>query len=203
MITLYGNPMSTCTRKVLMTLAETGTPFDMKVVDFATGEHKQDTHLRRQPFGRIPAIDDGGFEMFESRAIIRYINEKASGKLVPSDPKARAKMEQWISIESAEFTPNAMTFIYHYIFKRTKEQAALDAAAKALETVCGVMEAELTKSAYLAGNEMSLADICFMPYFEYTMMSPAKEIFAKFPHVMAWWSKLSDRQTWQKTIGKG
>ena len=63
MIQIYGNPMSTCTRKVLMTLAETNTPFEMHVVDFTKGEHKQEAHVRRQPFGRIPALEDDGFEI--------------------------------------------------------------------------------------------------------------------------------------------
>ena len=202
MITIYGNPMSTCTRKVLMTLAETNTPFDMKVVDLMSGAHKQDTHLSHQPFGRVPALDDGGFELFESRAMSRYINEKSGGKLVPSDLKGRAKMEQWISIETSEFTPNAMKFIYHYAFKRAQEPAVLEAAGKAIETVCGVMEKELAKTPFLAGSELSIADICFMPYFDYAMASPAKDIFAKYPHVMSWWNKVSERPTWRKATGK-
>src|SRR4029077_3283014 len=110
MIKLFGNPLSTCTRKVLMTLHELGTPFEMNVIDFTKGEHKQPAHLKRQPFGRIPAIDDDGFAMFESRAICRYLNEKANGKLEPGDLQGRARMEQWISIETSELTPNAMKF---------------------------------------------------------------------------------------------
>src|SRR5690349_14977774 len=101
MLTVYGHPMSTCTRKVLMTLAENEMPFEMSVVDFATGAHKKEPHISRQPFGRIPAIDDDGFQLFESRAICRYLDEKGGNKLVPSDAKARAKMEQWISIETS------------------------------------------------------------------------------------------------------
>ena len=49
MLKIFGHPASTCTRKVLMTLAETNTPFEMNVVDFAKNEHKAEAHLRRQP----------------------------------------------------------------------------------------------------------------------------------------------------------
>ncbi len=201
MIKIYGNPVSTCTRKVLMTLAETNTPYEMVVIDFAKGEHKQETHLRHQPFGRIPALDDGGFEMFESRAMCRYINDKANGKLVPSDIKARAKMEQWISIETSEFTPSAMKFVYQYAFHRPQEPSVLEAATKALELTCGVMEKQLAQTPFLAGADFSIADVCFMPYLEYTVPTPAKEIFAKYPHVMSWWNKLAERRTWRKVIG--
>jgi glutathione S-transferase len=202
MIQIYGNPMSTCTRKVLMTLAETNTPFEMHVVDFAKGEHKQEAHVRRQPFGRIPALEDDGFELFESRAMARYINDRAGGKLVPADGKGRAKMEQWISVETSEFSGNAMKFIAEYVFKRPQEPGVIEAAGKALDLTCSVMERQLAKTPFLAGADLTIADIGFMPYIEYAMATPAKDIFAKYPHVMAWWNKLSERPTWRKATGK-
>ena len=64
------------------------------------------------------------------------------------------------------------------------------------------MEKQLAETPFLAGEEFTLADICFMPYFEYAMGTPAKEIFAKYPHVMAWWNKVSERPTWRKATGK-
>ena len=202
MLKIYGNPMSTCTRKVLTTLAELNMPFEMSVVDLGSAQHKQEAHLRHQPFGRIPALDDDGFELFESRAMSRYLNEKAGGKLVPSDAKGRAKMEQWISIETSEFSPHAMKFIYNYTFKRAQEPAVLEAAGKALEVTCGVMEKQLAKTPFLAGGEFSIADIGFMPYIEYTWTTPAKDIFSKHPHLMGWWNKISERPSWRKASGK-
>ncbi len=61
---IFGHPMSTCTRKVLATLVETNTPYELVVIDFATGEHKQPLHLSRQPFGKGPALEDGNFAMY-------------------------------------------------------------------------------------------------------------------------------------------
>jgi glutathione S-transferase len=202
MLKIFGHPASTCTRKVLMTLAETNTPFEMNVVDFAKNEHKAEAHLRRQPFGRIPALDDDGFELFESRAMCRYLNDKAGGKLVPTDLKARAKMEQWISIETSEFSAHAMKFVAEHIFKRPQEPAVLEAAGKALDTTSGVMEKALAKTPFISGADFTVADICFMPYIEYAMGTPAKDIFAKYPHVMSWWNKISERPTWRKATGK-
>jgi glutathione S-transferase len=199
MLKIFGHPASTCTRKVVMTLNETNTPYELTTVDFAKGEHKQQPHLGRQPFGQIPALDDDGFAMYESRAMARYINEKAAGKLVPSDPKARAVMEQWISIETSNFTPHAMKLIYHHVFHRAQDAAVLEAAGKGLESALATMEERLAKSPFLAGNELTLADVCFMPYIEYAMGTPAKETFAKYPHVSAWWTKISERPTWRKT----
>ena len=202
MLKIFGNPMSTCTRKVLMTLAENETPYELTVVDLGKGEHKAASHLARQPFGQVPTVDDDGFTFFESRAICRYVNEKVSGKLVPSDLKARALMEEWISIETSNFTPHAMKFIYHYAFKRNQDDAVLEAAGKGLDVAFGVMETQLAKTPYLAGDQFTLADVCFMPYLEYAMASPVKEQLAKYPHVSAWWNKISERATWKKTAGR-
>jgi glutathione S-transferase len=133
----------------------------------------------------------------------RYLNEKAGGKLVPSDVKARGKIEQWISVETSEFSGNAMKFIYEYMFKRPQEPAVLEAARKGLDTTCRVMETQLAKTPFLAGPDFSLADIVYMPYLEYAMATPAKDIFAKYPHLMGWWNKISERPTWRKATGKG
>src|SRR4051812_27691948 len=109
---VYGHPMSTCTRKVLATLAEREAPFELVLVDLMKGHHKAPEHLARQPFGQIPVLEEGDFRLYESRAIIRYLDEVLPGhKLTPSDAKGRAVMEQWISIESSNFTPHAMKII--------------------------------------------------------------------------------------------
>jgi glutathione S-transferase len=202
MLKIFGHPGSTCTRKVLMTLAETNTPHEFTVVDFAKGEHKMEPNVARQPFGRVPALDDDGFQMFESRAMSRYLNDRATGKLVPADAKARAKMEQWISVETSEFSPQAMKFVYQYVFHRQQDPAVLEAAGKALDHVCTVMDKQLSSTPYLAGAEFTLADVCFMPYLEYVMNTPAKEIVEKHAPVMAWWKKISARPTWAKATGK-
>jgi glutathione S-transferase len=200
MLTIYGHPMSTCTRKVLMTLAENEIPFEMSVVDFATGAHKKEPHLSRQPFGRIPAMNDDGFELFESRAISRYLDDKGQKKLVPADPKARAKMEQWISIETSEFTANAMKFVYKHIFQRPQEDSVMETAAKGLEAALAVLEKQLGTTPYLVGKDLTLADVCYMPYFEYAMNTPAKDIIGKYPNVVAWWGRVSQRPTWKKVV---
>ncbi len=121
---------------------------------------------------------------------------------MPSDLKGRARMENWISIETSNFTPHAMKFIYHYTFKRPQDDAVLAAAEKSLDSAFAVMDAQLAKTPYLAGDEFTLADVCFMPYLEYGMGTPIKEQLAKYPHVSAWWNKVSERPTWQKTAGR-
>ncbi len=199
---VYGHPMSTCTRKVLTTLIETGTPFDVVLIDFAKGEHKQEAHLARQPFGQVPVLDDDGFELYESRAICRYLDEKAGGSLTPRDARGRARMEQWISIETSNFTPSAMKFVYHHVFKRPQDDAVLATATTSLATALKVMDARLGGTPYFAGDKFSIADITYMPYVEYLMASPVKETIDAHANVAAWWTRVSERPSWQRVSGR-
>jgi glutathione S-transferase len=202
MVKVYGNPFSTCTRKVLVTLVETKTPYETFVVDFTKGEHKQEPHLSRQPFGQVPAIDDDGFALYESRAICRYLSEKADSSLIPKDRKLRALMEQWLSVETSNFTPHAMKFIFHHVFHRPQEPAVLESAQASLELCLGVLSKQLDHSAFLVGDTFTLADVSLMPYVAYLVDSPAVEILKKYPAVMSWWGRVSERPSWKIATGK-
>jgi glutathione S-transferase len=185
-----------------MTLAETGQQAELETVDLFTGAHKQPAHLAHQPFGQVPALQDGDFALYESRAICRYLNEKVNGPLIPRDLKDRARMEQWISVETSNFTGPVMKFIYHHIFKREQSAETLATAGKDLDNALGIMDKQLAAHPFISGGSFTLADIGFMPYIEYAMNTPAKEHFAKFPHVSAWWSKVSEKPTWRKIVGR-
>jgi glutathione S-transferase len=201
MLKLFGNPVSTCTRKVLATLNETKTPFDFVVIDFAKGEHKQPEHVARQPFGQVPALDDEGFKMYEARAMARYIDAKAGGSLTPKDLQGRASMEQWISVETENFAPHAMKFIYHSVFKREQTPEVLTKAGAALDVAYGAMERQLGETAYLAGETPSIAEYCYAPYLEYLPLTPAAAKIDAYPNVKKWWAAVRERPAWRKTAG--
>jgi glutathione S-transferase len=184
-----------------MTLNETKTPFDFVAIDFAKGEHKQSANLARQPFGQVPALDDDGFKMYESRAMARYIDAKAGGPLTPKDLHGRARMEQWISVETENFAPNAMKFIYHSVFKREQPPEVLTKAGAALDVAYATMDRQLAEGPYLAGETFSIADYCYAPYLEYLALSPAATKIDEHPHVKKWWAAVHERPAWRKTIG--
>jgi glutathione S-transferase len=197
---IFGDPRSTCTRKVLTTLAELAADYQLVHVDFAKGEHKAPEHFARQPFGQIPALDDDGFVLYESQAICRYLDAKLAGRLVPRDARARALVDQWLSVEQANFSKHAMVFVYHHLLHRTQDAQVLQQAETAFDAALAVLEARLTAAPFLAGESFSLADICYMPYFEYVGMTPASSLVAKRQHVSAWWSRLRERPAWQAVL---
>ncbi|KAG5649834.1 hypothetical protein H0H81_001834, partial [Sphagnurus paluster] len=117
---LYGYDQSTCTKRVAAALHEKNVHFEFIGVNLQTGEHKSPAFLANQPFGQIPYIDDDGFILYESRAIVRYIDAKYPNqgtKLVPDDLKARALVEQGVSVEGANFDPHASKAVAEIIFK--------------------------------------------------------------------------------------
>ncbi len=207
MLTIYGNPMSTCTRKVLCTLAEKNAPFEFSVVDFATGQHKQPAHLAHQPFGQVPAIDDGGFQMYESRAICRYLDETRDGaKLTPADAQGRAAMEQWISVETSNFAPQAMKIIGQLIMVAmrggTPDMKIVEQGREGVTKAVVVLDAHLAGRSYLVGDSFTLADICYLPYIEYLFACGQGDLITSHANVNAWWERCSARPSWRKAAGK-
>lgn len=203
---IYGHPQSTCTRKVLCTLAEKGAEFEFVTVDFGTGEHKQAAHVARQPFGVVPALEDDDFQLYESRAIIRYLDAKLPGvSLTPANLRDRALMEQWISVEQSYFSGPTMKAIMHVMFAPMRGEAVdpeVVAQGKAAGArVLDVLEQGLAGKDYLAGT-YSLADICYMPYLEYLFATDMGDIVRERPNVSSWWGRLSERAAWRKVAGR-
>jgi glutathione S-transferase len=177
------------------------------MVDIMKGENKSPEHLTRQPFGQIPALEDEGFELFESRAMMRYIDQKLSGtSLTPSDPKARARMDQWMSVEQSNFTPHAMKVIMQTMFVPlrggTPDQEIIKAGRAETERCSDILDKALSKQEYIAGGTFSLGDISFMPYIEYLFAAQAGDIITARPSMAAWWKRISERASWKTATGK-
>ena len=206
MLKVYGHPMSTCTRKVLTTLAEKGQEFEFVLVDITKGEQKAPHYLARHPFGVVPVLEDDGFTMYESRAIIRYLDTRLKGpRLTPGDAPSLGRMEQWISIEQSYFSPPTMSIIMETFFKpmrggkpdMDKVGKAREQSAKALD----VADRALMSQGYLAGDSFSLADISWLPYLQYLSTTPHGTLITERPHVKSWWQRISTRPSWKKVAG--
>eukprot|EP00243_Klebsormidium_subtile_P005433 TRINITY_DN2169_c0_g3_i4.p1 TRINITY_DN2169_c0_g3~~TRINITY_DN2169_c0_g3_i4.p1 ORF type:complete len:140 (+),score=9.87 TRINITY_DN2169_c0_g3_i4:85-504(+) len=93
--------MSTCTRRLMATLEEKNVSYEVVTVDLQKGEHKQPAHLARQPFGQIPAFEDGDVKMFETRAIVRYIANKwatQGTELLGKSAAEKALTDTWVEV---------------------------------------------------------------------------------------------------------
>jgi glutathione S-transferase len=170
---LYGNPHSACTKTALMAIREIGQEAEFVLVDLSKGEHKSLEHLARHPFGRVPVLEDGDISIYEVRAILRYLAAKRPDlPLVPQDPSDRSLMDQWISVDACYFTPAAYDVVFQKLF--------------APMFVYDVLEGQLEKTPYLAGDEVTLADLCFVQYTESLVQAIGPDLFARHPYLKVW-----------------
>ncbi|KAG8952803.1 hypothetical protein FRC04_003728 [Tulasnella sp. 424] len=210
-LVLHGWHLSTCTRRVKCVLYEKGVEFTLKHVDIMAGEAKTEAYRQIQPFSQIPVLEDEGFYLFESRAITRYIAAKYADqgtKLLPNptDLKAVALFEQAACIEQADFDPYASEIAVEKVFKPHKGVAPNEEAFKKLvenlNTKLDGYERLLSKHKYLAGDELTLADLWHLPYGEIAERF-APEIWESHPKFNAWWQALKNRPSWIKANEDG
>lgn len=208
---VYGHPGSTCTRKVLTTLAEKGQAFEFVTVDIMKGQGRSPEHLARQPWGQVPVFEaDDGWQLIESRAIIRHLDATLPGtSLTPADPREKAKMDEWLSIEQSNFTPSVMKILGQLMFARWRgeepQMSIVEDGRVGVRKAVAELEKRLTGRDYLAGlagGQFSLAEISFMPYIEYLFMCGEGGLISEQPNTAAWWTRISERDSWQKIRGK-
>ncbi len=202
---IYGHPLSSCTRKVLMTLAEKGQAAQFFKVDLFLGEHKAAAHLARHPFGVIPVLDDDGFVLLESRAIIRYIDARfPAPPLVPAAAGDVARMDQWLSVDQSYVAPHTRALAVERILKQHEgvmpDPGIERAAESALGFALGTVDRALSAARYLAGDTFSLADISLMPYVASLPMIGAERLRVDLPHLDRWWRSVSQRESWRRAI---
>jgi len=205
---VYGVAMSTCTRRVLATLEELGLAYELVPLDFFKGEHKQPEHLARQPFGKIPVLEDDGKLIYESRAIQRYLAHKfdKDHKLVPKDDYAYGLYQQFTFVESGEYDSQISPLVYELVFKKFRQletdQARVATLKEGLGKVVEILDAHLAKHKYFAGDQFTLADIAFLPYTQYLVDSGSGDVLLSKPNFAAYWQRISSRPSWQKVISK-
>jgi len=206
---VWGNKNSTCTQRILFTAAElNNAPFKFNSIDFATGQHKSPEFIKRQPFGKVPAAEWDGVPFFESRAICRILAEahNDAAPLLPTDLKQKALFEQWASLESNTISPQMDPILYELVFGvfrgLTPNQAVADAAREKMTTTLEVLNTQLGKHEYIAG-QFSLVDIFLTPSWQHLQSTTTgKEILTTYPNIGAWWRRVSSRPAWKKVLAE-
>jgi GST-like protein len=155
-------------RKVPIMLEELGWPYEVRTVDLSKNEQHAPDFLKISPNNKIPAIVDhdaegGPLAIFESGAILTYLAEKSGRFLAASGPE-RYKALEWLHWQIGSLGP--MLGQLGYFARRAEEKtpAAIARFTEEGERLLGVMERRLTESAYLGGEDYSIADIAAYPW---------------------------------------
>eukprot|EP01018_Ginkgo_biloba_P009469 Gb_36276 [translate_table: standard] len=204
---VHGLPLSTFTAGVLTCLNEKEVAdYELIPVNPMTGAHKQPPFLALNPFGQIPALQDGDLTLFESRAIIKYLAQKYEGQgtnLLGNTLSEKATVEQWSQVESLHFNPPCSAIVFQIVFAPMRggatDQSVVEANLENLGKVLDIYEERLSKSKYLAGDFFSLADLQHLSYTHYLIHVAGKgEVVNSRKHVKAWWDDISSRPSWKK-----
>jgi glutathione S-transferase len=206
---VYGHPWSVNSRKTFMTLAEKNHEAELVLVMIPKGEQRLPAHIAVHPFGKVPVLDDDGFVLYETRAINAYLDRRltAGTKLVPTDAREAARVDQWINVADSYFTPHAHSLIVERLFRRylggEPNSQTIEAGRENMQRGLDIVDDALASSAYLAGSAFSLADIHWMPYLEYLEQIGEGAALTRRKHVQRWWNRISARPSWQKVARTG
>jgi glutathione S-transferase len=163
-IKVHGIPGSPFLRSVEIALKEKGVDYQLHAL--APGEHKQLDHLARHPFGRVPAFEHDGFAIYETQAIMRYLDEVfPNPPLTPGNPQQRTRMNQVIGIIEWYFFPKAAApiafnrIIAPRLLGLPGDENAVVEAMPMAETCFAVLDDILGDKPYLSGDSVTIADI--------------------------------------------
>ena len=199
---VYGARYSVYVRIALLALAEKGVAYDLVEVDaFADGGPPAE-HLARHPFGKIPAFSHGDLRLYETAAIARYVDEAFVGpSLQPSDVARRAQMAQATGLLDSYAYRCWVWDIYVErvgVPKRggVSDEAKIAAAVTRGSTCAAALEAILGDRPFLAGPDLSLADLHAAPMIGYLVRAPEGEGLVRgFPRLDRWRRRLAERRS--------
>lgn len=196
--------------KIPIMLEEIGLPYEVHKVDFAKDDQHSPAFLSLNPNNKIPAILDpdgpGGqpLALFESGAILIYLADK-SGQLLPADPAARYQAIQWLMFQIGGVGPmfGQVGFFNKFAGKDYEDKRPRDRYVAEARRLLGVIDGQLARSTWIAGEEFTIADIAIFPWINNLLtFYEAGELVgaADFEHAGAALEKFLARPSVQKGL---
>ncbi len=203
-IKLYGIPGSPFLRAVEIALKEKGLDYDLHAL--SPGEHKQPEHLARHPFGRVPAFEHDGFSMYETQAILRYLDDIVPNPpLTPGNPMQRASMNQVIGIIEWYFFPKAAApigfnrIIGPKLLGLPADEAAIADAMPMARTCFAELDRLLGDKPYLTGDSVSIADIMLAAQLDFLCETQEGASLIEGTRLRPWLERMIARPSFAST----
>jgi glutathione S-transferase len=201
---LHFHPGSTTSRTVMLFCAESKVDYEPVVVDIMTGEHTREPYLSLNPNAQVPVLDDDGFLLTESSAIIKYLADKHNASTYPKDLKARARVNErmdWFNTnyyrEWAYHLIYPQVFPHHVRNPEPAQKATLEWGRDKSELWLGILDKHvLGDQKFVCGREITIAD-----YFGAELIGAGDLIgvsLARFSNVDRWMKTMRALPTWAK-----
>jgi len=202
---IHGIPGSPYVRAPLLALEEKGLPWRLEPLPMG-GNRTPEYKARLHPFAKIPVLDHGDFRLYETRAILDYIDQVApEPALTPTDPKLRARMNQVIGIVDsyvAQRVSGAVTFprLIAPHFGMPVDDAAVVAAIPAAREAVDELARLLGDHDYMAGPALSLADLMLIPHLAFMPdFAEGAAMIAPHANLAAWIERVKARPSMAAT----
>jgi glutathione S-transferase len=204
MIRFYYGSGSPFSWRVQLVLEEKKLPYEPVLLSFSKGEHKSPEHLARSPHGKVPALTDDGLTLYESSAIVEYLEERyPKPPVMPADPAARAivRVEE---LECLLYLAETFREIARQVFFTPPEQrdaAAVDAARADVRSQLERLEARAAgrRGAFVVGGEPTRADFTWLPFVEIAARAGVDLDRARTPWLVDWRGTMRARPSYDRS----
>ncbi len=196
MLTLYGTSKSRSARS-LWALEELGLKYQHVPVEVANA--KSPEHLRRNPNGHIPVLEDDGHYLWESMAINLYLAEKyGKAPLWPATSDSHGDCYKWSFFGITEIEPHLLTILRNRLFVPAdqRDEKAIQNATESLKAPFKVLDDQLKSRPFLLGNDFTIADLNVASVLSFAML--AKVDLTSTPAMQAWLQKCLGREANQR-----
>jgi glutathione S-transferase len=206
---IHSIPGSPFGRAVLVALEEKGARY--RLAPIAPGITRTPAYRALHPFGRVPVLEQGGFRLYETQAIIRYVDRVLpKPALTPTDSQAAARMDQLMNVNDWYLFQGVNSVIaFHRIvgprlMGLTPDEAAIAAAMPKAHTVFNELARQLGDSPFFVGHSISLADVLLAPQLDFLRQTPEWEpLTAQHANLRAWLDRMNARPsmtatTWER-----
>lgn len=200
MLKVYGADLSSPSNKIRFVANFLGLEYEYKRISLRDGEHRTPEFLRINPVGKIPVMDDDGFVLFESDAIMRYLAGKKKSSVYPADVKPRAVVDQWISFITIHIGGSLSKVLFNRVFapfaKVERDPRSEQDGLNFLERYLPIIEKQLGKNKYIAGSELSLADFDLLANLDPAEVAGVS--LEKYPNIIQWRNQLKQESFYTK-----
>ena len=201
MLKVWGRNNSSNVQKVMWAIGELALPHTRVDIGGAFGMNKEPPYLALNPNGLVPTIEDGDLVLWESNAIVRYLAEThGAGTLQPADPKARARANQWMDWQLTVVAP-AITPAFWGLVRmpaEQRDQAAIAASQHKTTDAMRILDAQLGRTAYVAGDAFSIGDIPVgVMTYRYWQLVPEHP---QLPDLARWYEALEARPAFRQHV---
>ena len=201
MLKVWGRKNSANVQKVMWAIGELKLPHERIDIAGAFGKNREGPYLALNPNGLVPTLEDGDLVLWESNTIVRHLaRAHGKGSLEPADPKARARASQWMDWQLSVLGPAIHETFWGLVRTAPEKRnlAAIETSITRTTAAITILDAQLARTAYVAGDEFSMGDIP-VGIFGYRFHALVKER-PPFPHFERWFAAISARPAFRDHI---